>query len=114
VGRRAEKTRFIDKYVILNVRMKGKQKNEIIDYARKKNLAVNDVMLYAVWEFIRNEKGIPDAGSAQYSIPTIQETVLAYIRGDNLLQPCGLKECEQKITQLNNMQFCETCNIRIQ
>ncbi|MCG3770414.1 MAG: hypothetical protein JW384_01564 [Nitrosomonadaceae bacterium] len=114
MGRRAEKTRFIDKYVILNVRMKGKQKNEIIDYARKKNLAVNDVMLYAVWEFIRNEKGIPDAGSAQYSIPTIQETVLAYIRGDNLLQPCGLKECEQKITQLNNMQFCETCNIRIQ
>ena len=114
MGRRAEKTRFVDKYVILNVRMKGKQKNEIIDYARKKNLAVNDVMLYAVWEFIRNEKGIPDAGSAQYSIPTIQETVLAYIRGDNLLQPCGLKECEQKITQLNNMQFCETCNIRIQ
>lgn len=114
MGRRAEKTRFIDKYVILNVRMKGKQKNEIIDYARKKNLAVNDVMLYAVWEFIRNEKGIPDAGSAQYSIPTIQETVLAYIRGDHLLQPCGLKECEQKITQLNNMQFCETCNIRIQ
>ena len=114
MGRRAEKTRFVDKYVILNVRMKGKQKNEIIDYARKKNLAVNDVMLYAVWEFIRNEKGIPDAGSAQYSIPTIQETVLAYIRGDNLLQPCGIKECEQKITQLNNMQFCETCNIRIQ
>jgi hypothetical protein len=114
MGRRAEKTRFVDKYVILNVRMKGKQKNEIIDYARKKNLAVNDVMLYAVWEFIRNEKGIPDAGSAQYSIPTIQETVLAYVRGDRLLQPCGLKECEQKITQLNNMQFCETCNIRIQ
>ena len=56
MGRRAEKTRFVDKYVILNVRMKGKQKNEIIDYARKKGLAVNDVILYAVWEFIRADK----------------------------------------------------------
>lgn len=114
MGRRAEKTRFVDKYVILNVRMKGRQKNEIIDYARKKGLAVNDVILYAVWEFIRADKGIPNAGSAQFSLPTVEETVLAYIRGEHILQPCGQRECDKKITQLNDMQFCETCNLRIQ
>lgn len=114
MGRRAEKTRFVDKYVILNVRMKGRLKNEIIDYARKKDISVNDMIQYAVWEFIRNEKGIPDAGSAQFSLPTVEETVLAYIRGEHILQPCGLRECDKKITQLNDMQFCETCNLRIQ
>lgn len=114
MGRRAEKTRFVDKYVILNLRMKGRQKNEIIDYARKKGISVNELILYAVWEFIRNEKGIPSPGSAQFSIPTIEETVLAYIRGDHILQPCGKKECDKKITELDSMQFCETCNLRIQ
>lgn len=93
--------------------MKGRQKNEIIEYARKKDLSVTDVVLYAVWEFIRNDKGIPSAGSAQFSLPTVDETVLAYIRGEHILQPCGKRECDKKITEINQMQFCETCNIRI-
>lgn len=114
MGRKAEKTRFVDKYVILNVRMKGKQKNEIIDYARKKGMSVNDVVLYAVWDFVRTERGIPSPGSAQFSIPTIEETIVSYIRGEHMFEPCGKKQCDKKITQLNNMSFCETCNIRIQ
>jgi len=114
MGRKAEKTRWVDSFVTLNIRMKGRQKNEIIDYARKKGIAVNDVVLYAVWDFIRNDKGIPSPGSAQFSIPSIDETVLAYIRGEHILQPCGQKDCTKKIVQLNDMQFCETCNLRIQ
>ena len=113
MGRKAEKTRFVDRYVTLNIRMKGRQKNEIIEYARKKDMSVNDVVLYAVWDFIRNEKGIPSAGSAQFSLPTVDETVLAYIRGEHILQPCGKRECDKRITEINDMQFCETCNLRI-
>lgn len=93
--------------------MKGRQKNEIIEYARKKDMSVTDVVLYAVWDFIRNEKGIPSAGSAQFSLPTVDETVLAYIRGEHIMQPCGKRECDKKITEINQMQFCETCNLRI-
>jgi hypothetical protein len=114
MGRKAEKTRWVDRYVTLNIRMKGKQKNEIIDYAHKNDMSVNDVVLYAVWEFIRNQKGIPSPGSAQFSIPSIDETVLAYIRGEQILQPCGKKDCTKIIVELNDMQFCETCNLRIQ
>lgn len=113
MGRKASKTRHLDSYVTLNIRMKGKQKNEIIDYARKKDIAVNDAVLYAVWDFIRNEKNIPSPGPAQFSIPTVEETILAYVRGETLLQPCGYKDCAKIITQLNEMQFCETCNLRI-
>lgn len=113
MARKPEKTRWLDRYVILNVRMKGKQKNEIIDYANKKGMSVNDVVLYAVWDFVRNEKGIPSPGSAQFSLPTVEETVLAYVRGEQILQPCGKKDCTKKIVELNSMQFCETCNLRI-
>lgn len=113
MGRKAEKTRWADKFVTLNIRLKGWQKNQIIDYARKKGLSVNEVAVYAIWEFVRNEKGIPSPGSAQFSIPTVDETVLAYLRGEHVLQPCGKKECDKKITELNSMQFCETCNLRI-
>ena len=81
MGRKAEKTKFPDRYVTLNIRLKGRLKNEIVDYARKKGIAVNDLVLYAIWNFVQNEKGIPDAGSAQFSIPTVEETVLAYITG---------------------------------
>lgn len=113
MGRKAEKTRWHDRYVTLNIRLKGKQKNDIIDYARKHEQSVNDVVLYAVWDFIRRDKGIPSPGTPQFSVPTVDETVLAYIRGEHILQPCGQKNCDKKITQLNDMQFCETCNVRI-
>ena len=113
MGRKPEKTRYTDRYVTLNIRLKGKQKNEIIDYARKKGLSVNDVVLYGVWDFIRRDAGIPSAGSAQFSIPTVEEVVLAYIKGETVLEPCGKKSCDKKITEINDMQFCETCNIRI-
>ena len=113
MGRKASKTRYVDSFVTLNIRLKGKQKNEIIDYARKKDIPVNDVVLYAIWDFIRNEKNIPSAGPAQFSIPTTEETIVAYMRGETILQPCGQKDCTKKITQLNSMHFCETCNLRI-
>ena len=114
MGRKFQKTKYVDRYTTLNIRMKGKQKNQIIDYARKNDLSITDVVLFAVWDFIRRDAGIPTAGNAQFSLPTIDETVLAYIRGEHILQPCGQKSCDKKITQLNNMQFCETCNIRIE
>lgn len=113
MGRKFQKTRYVDRYTTLNIRMLGKQKNEIIDYARKKGLSITEVVVYAVWDFIRRDAGIPSPGSAQFSVPTVEETVLAYVRGEHILQPCGQKQCDKKITELNDMQFCETCNLRI-
>jgi len=113
MGRKSEKTRFPDRYVTIQIRLKGKQKNEIVDYARAHGYSVNELILYAVWQFIQNQKGIPDAGTPQFSIPTVEETVLAYIRGEHILKPCGQKECVQNITDLDGMQYCTTCNLRI-
>lgn len=113
MGRKSEKTRFPERWHGLSLRLKGRLKNEIIDYANKKGISVNELILFAVWEFIRNEKGIPSPGSAQYSLPTKEESIAAYLRGEQLLKPCGKKDCNQKITQIDSLYFCETCNLRI-
>lgn len=113
MGRKSEKTRFPDRWHGISIRLKGRLKNQIIDYANKKGISVNELILFAVWEFIRNEKGIPSPGSPQYSLPTKEEAIAAYLRGETLLNPCGKKDCDQKITQIDSLYFCETCNLRI-
>lgn len=111
--RKAQKTKYINRWTGITLRLKGDVKNQIVEAANKKGISVNQFVLYAVWQFIRDDKEIPAPGTAQFSLPTVQEEVLAYIRGEALLKPCGKKDCQQKIIQLNEMNFCEVCNIRI-
>ena len=113
MGRKSQKTRFPNRWTGITLRLKGEEKNRILEAANKKGISVNQFILYAVWDFIRNEKGIPSPGNAQFALPTVQEEVLAYLRGETLMKPCGKKDCNQIITQLNEMNFCETCNLRI-
>jgi len=109
----SKKTKYLDSYVTINIRIKGRMKNEIVDYANKQGISVNQLCVYALYEFVKNQKGLPSPGNAQFSIPTVEEQVLAYVRGEQILKPCGKKDCLQKITQIDAWQFCETCNLRI-
>jgi hypothetical protein len=111
--RKYEKSRFPERWSDIHIRLKGRLKNEFIDYAREKGISVNELILFATREFIKAEKNIPPAGSAQFSIPTTEEVVAAYVRGETILQPCGQKECDQKVTYMDSMEFCDTCNLRI-
>lgn len=111
--RKYEKSRFPNRYSEIHLRLLGSQKNEIIDYAKAQGISVNQLVLYAVLDFIRNQKGIPSPGSAQFSIPTMEETLAAYMRGEQLLTPCGKPTCDMDLVDLSGMQFCKTCNIRV-
>jgi hypothetical protein len=111
--RKYEKSRFPNRYSELHLRLLGSQKNEIIDYAKEQGLSVNQLVLFAVLEFVRNQKGIPPAGSAQFSIPTMEETLAAYMRGEDILTPCGKKSCDMQLVDVAGLQFCKTCNIRV-
>ena len=113
MGRKASKTKYTDRWTGITLRLKGDVKNQILEAANKKGISVNQFVLYAVWDFIQNEKGIPSPGNAQFALQTVQEEVLAYLRGETLMKPCGKKDCQQIITQLNEMDFCCTCNLRI-
>lgn len=104
---------FDDRLYNLGIRISGKQKNQIIDFAKSKGISVSQLIEYAVWQFIREDKGIPAPGPSQFSVATPEDQVRAYLTGVNVLQPCGKTECKQDIVMFQGMQFCETCNLRI-
>lgn len=113
MGRKARKVRHLDSFVNIVLRVKGREKNEIIEFARKLDMSVSDFILYAIYVFMLNEKGLPDPGSAQFQIPTPAEELRAYFTGVKLMKPCGKSECEMRLRLVGGMEFCETCNIRI-
>lgn len=111
--RKPEKSKRPDGWSEIHVRLKGSLKNELIDYARRHELSVGQVVNYAIFLLVQEDKGIPAPGSPQYSLPTMEESLLAYMKGETLLQPCGKVSCEMKLTELNGVSFCDTCNLRI-
>lgn len=111
--RYSKKAKFPDRFYDIHLRLTGRQKNEIISHAQKKDISVNELILYAVWEHIRQDKGVPPAGEAPYRLPTVDEVLAAYLAGDRIMQPCGKYECEQVLTEIDSMTFCTTCNLRV-
>ena len=111
--RKYEKSRFPNRYSDIHLRVLGSQKNEIIDYAKAQGLSGNQLVIYAVLDFVRNQKGIPSPGPSQFSIPTMEETLTAYMRGEGILTPCGKMQCDMKLVDVSGMQFCKHCNIRV-
>jgi hypothetical protein len=43
----------------------------------------------------------------------MEETLAAYMRGEQLLTPCGKPACDMDLVDLSGMQFCKTCNVRV-
>ncbi len=111
--RKPQKSRQPDKWSEVHIRLKGSLKNELIDYSRRHDLSVGQVVNYAIFLLLQEDKGIPTPGTAQYSLPTMEESIVAYMKGETLLQPCGQVSCTMQLTELDGMTFCNTCNIRI-
>lgn len=111
--RKWEKAKFPKRFYDIHLRLTGAQKNEIIDYAKSKDLSVNQLILYAVLDFIRTAKGIPAPGPSQYAKASLDDVLISYLRGERILQPCGKTQCEQVVTEISGMEFCTNCNLRI-
>ena len=111
--RKASKTRYLNNLCNVVLRVKGSVKNEMVDAARKNNMPLSQYILYCVWEHMRSERGIPQPGSAQFAIPDTRTELEAYLRGEQILMPCGRPSCDMVVTEFQNMEFCETCNVRI-
>ena len=111
--RKREIPKKLDRQYDVHLRMPGKLKKEMLAYANNIGVSLNELIIYAVWDFMRNEKGIPSAGSPQFTLATPEEALALYLSGQTLLQPCGKRECDMKITELQGMKFCDTCNVRV-
>jgi hypothetical protein len=108
-----QRAKYEDRLYNVGIRISGKQKNLIIDHAKSKGISVSQLIEYAVWEFIRNDKGIPSPGPSQFAKINEADEIRAYLTGVNLLQPCGQLTCKQETVMFQGMEFCETCNLRI-
>lgn len=111
--RKASRVKYLDSFFNIVLRVKGRDKNEMIRYADKLGMSLSDFILYAVWVFILNERGVPSPGSAQFQIPTPADELRAYFTGVKLLQPCGQTDCDMKLKVVGGMEFCTTCNVRV-
>lgn len=108
-----QKAKYEDRLYNVGIRISGKQKNLIIDHAKSKGISVSQLIEYAVWEFIRQDKGIPSPGPSQFAKTTPEDEIRAYLSGQTLLKPCGKTQCEQVSVMFQGMEFCDTCNLRI-
>lgn len=113
MGAPPQRVDYLDRDYNLSIRLSGAQKNQIIDAAAAENISVNQLILYAVWTYIRSKDGIPLPGSSQFAKNTPEDLLKAYLSGQTLLMPCGKPKCKMVPVVISGMEFCETCNIRI-
>lgn len=113
MGASPQPAKYEDRYYNVSIRILGKEKNALIDYAKEQQVSVSELIEYAIWTFIREKKNIPNPGPSQFHETTPQDTIRAYLTGVNLLEPCGKPSCEKEIVTVAGMNFCTTCNVRV-
>ena len=113
MARKRKLAKYPDKKYGIALVLTGTQKNEIVRYAESIGVSVNELVVYSALTFVRNEKGIPESGPAQFRLPTLEETLVGYIRGEQVLTPCGKTSCEMVLEDIGQYQFCKTCNVRV-
>jgi hypothetical protein len=114
MGKKALRAEHPNRLYNIVLRVRGSMKNDMLRAAKKHDMSLSEYVLYCVWEHIRSERGIPTPGSAQFSMHTPIQEIQAYLRGEQLLTPCGQRECDMKLIEFQNMTFCNTCNVRIE
>ena len=112
--RKAKRAEYPNRLYNIVLRISGKEKNRILKAANKAELSLSNYILYCIWVQMREERGIPAPGSAQFAIPDLQSELKAYFGGHALLKPCGQTDCDMSVVDSAGMKFCETCNIRIE
>jgi hypothetical protein len=113
MGKKAQKANHKERFYHVTLRVKGSLKNDMLRAAEKNDLSLSQYIQYCVFEHMRSERGIPAPGNAQFALADPMEHLTGYLRGEEILMPCGQKECDMKIIELNDMQFCDTCNVRV-
>jgi len=109
----AQPAKYPSRLYNIVLRVTGKEKNKILKQAKKHKLSLSEYIKYCIWQTERHGDGIPPPTTTKVALPTIDEHLRAYLRGDTLLQPCGETECDQVIESFGIMKVCATCNLRL-
>jgi hypothetical protein len=112
MGRKPKKSRTPQATHTITVKVTGAEKNLLIRAAEEVGMSLSDFMSWTVFEYCQSQKGIPPA-PAPYPRPTPADFLHSYLSGDRVLMPCGKEECDMKIVEFDNAQFCRTCSFRV-
>jgi len=111
--KKAAKANHPERKYNIGLRVPGWLKNELLEAAEGQGLSLSEFVVFAAWQFARECRGVPAAGSAQFRIPGTEDVLRAYFSGEVLLQPCGRTDCDRTVVEVAGMEFCDSCNLRI-
>ncbi len=104
--------------VQVSVRMPGWLKNRVAAEAAKNGLSVNRWAAGVLFRAVESGEGFPEAPPAQVPLPSPDHVLRAYLRGEDVVEPCGkVAPCERAsrgVTVVDKMAFCNFCHIRVE
>jgi hypothetical protein len=112
MGRKPKRSRTPQAVHTLAVKVTGAEKNSLIKAADSMGMSLSSFVSYVLFEYVQSEKGMIPA-PAPNPRPTPADYLHSYLAGDRVLMPCGKEECDMKIVEFDNAQFCRTCSFRV-
>ena len=104
--------------VAVQTRVPGFIKNDLIDFAEREGMSLNQATALILKTFLEEDRGIPQAPPAEVPVPTLRSVLQAYHEGTSLIGPCGqswdtgCKYQECGVRKIDDAEFCAECNIR--
>lgn len=98
-----------DETVFLTVPIPGWLKNELLDLCEKKDVSLQRLVGLLLVNGIRDADGRNALGFDKPSEP--MNGVVAYLRGERRLEPCGQPSCVKKPVEVLGSSYCDTCGV---
>jgi len=97
------------------VQVPGWFKNELIAHCESLETSLNSWIVYTLREGLRAGAGLPPAPPALAPLPTIEDTLRAYVSGERIVMPCGKPgPCAgDNPVPLGGFEYCPECSIRV-
>lgn len=95
--------------VFVTVPVPGWLKNSLVDLACDSDISFQRLVVLLLTNGLRVEAGKP---SLQVDLPVDPvESLVAYLRGVRVLEPCGLPVCVKVPVEVLGSVFCDVCGV---
>jgi hypothetical protein len=95
--------------VYVTVPVPGWLKNQLVDLAVLRGLSFQRLVNFLLVNGVRDAEGLALLEVSEPVEPL--SGVLAYLRGERRLEPCGLPSCVKKPVEVLGSSFCDTCGV---
>ena len=95
--------------VYVTVPVPGWLKNGLVDLAVLRELSFQKLVNLLLVNGLRDAEGLP-----LFEVPERVDalsSVVAYLRGERRLEPCGLPSCVKKPVEVLGSSFCDVCGV---